>query len=224
MAQRKAPQNIDAEMAVLGAAFLTKDAEDKVCEELRKEMFFLESHGHIFDAIFELHNEGIPLDITTVSDKLEKNKTINNMGGIEYLTEVINSVATASNIDYYINIVREKYVLRSLIDVSTGIITDVYESTDPLNEILDRSDREFSNVIKSRKSGEFVSIGEIIRKVQDNLERLAKNKSDITGLATGFYDLDKLTSGLQPNELIIIAARPALGKTACGLNIATNAA
>lgn len=224
MASRKIPQNIEAEMSVLGSAFLTNNAKDKVCEELTVDMFYLDAHKKIFEAICELYEEGIPLDVTTVTDKLEKKKTLSTIGGVEYLSEVIDSVATASNIEYYINIVREKYTLRNLIDVSTDIVTDAYESEDSLNEIIDRADKNFSNVIKSRKTSEFVKISEVIRKTQENLEKLATNKSDITGLATGFYALDKTTSGLQPNDLIILAARPAMGKTAFGLNIATNVA
>ena len=224
MAIRQIPQNTEAEMAALGSAFLSSSAKDKICEELLEEMFYLDSHKKIFSSIKELYDEGIPLDITTIKEKLSKRKELELVGGIEYLTEVIDSVATASNIEYYINIIKEKHLLRSIIDVSTNIITDAYESKEDINEVIDKADRDFSNVIKNRRTGEFVKISEILRKTQDNLERLAKNKSDITGLATGFYSLDKLTSGLQPHDLIILAARPAMGKTAFGLNIATNVA
>lgn len=224
MAVRQIPQNTEAEMAVLGSVFLSVNAKEKVCEELSDEMFYLDSHKKIFNAIKELFEEGIPIDITTLKEKLAKNKNLDAVGGIEYLSEIIDSVATASNIEHYINIVKEKYLLRSIIDVSTDIITDAYESKEDINEVIDKADRNFSNVIKNRKTGEFVKISEVLRKAQENLERLAKNKSDITGLATGFYSLDKITSGLQPNTLIILAARPAMGKTTLGLNIATNVA
>lgn len=224
MAIRQIPQNTEAEMAVLGSAFLSISAKDKICEELLEEMFYLDSHKKIFGAIKELYEEGIPIDITTLKEKLSKNKNLEAIGGIEYLSEVVDSVATASNIEHYINIVKEKHLLRSIIDVSTNIITNAYESKEDINEVVDKADRDFSNVIKNRKTGEFVKISEILRKAQEDLERLAKNKSDITGLATGFYSLDKITSGLQPNTLIILAARPAMGKTTLGLNIATNIA
>lgn len=224
MAIRQIPQNTEAEMAALGSAFLSPSAKDKICEELSEEMFFLDSHKKIFSSIKELYDEGIPLDITTMKEKLSKRKELEQAGGIEYLSEVIDSVATASNIEHYINIIKEKHLLRSIIDVSTDIITNAYESKEDINEIVDKADRDFSNVIKNRRTGEFVKISEVLRKTQENLERLAKNKSDITGLATGFYSLDKLTSGLQPHDLIILAARPAMGKTAFGLNIATNVA
>ncbi len=224
MAIRQIPQNTEAEMAALGSAFLSTSAKDKICEELLTEMFYLDSHKRIFDAIKDLYDEGIPLDITTIKEKLSKKKELDAAGGIEYLTEIIDSVATASNIEHYINIIKDKYLLRSIIEVSTNIITNAYESKENINEIVDKADKDFSNVIKNRRTGEFVKISEILRKTQDNLERLAKNKSDITGLATGFYGLDKITSGLQPHDLIILAARPAMGKTALGLNIATNVA
>ncbi len=224
MAARQIPQNIEAEMAVLGATLLAVGAKEKVCEELNEEMFYLEAHRHIFAAIKSLYEEGIPVDVTTLTDKLTKNKDLNNIGGVEYLSEVIDSVATASNIEYYMDIVRDKALLRSVIDVSNEIATDAYDSKDSVSEIIDRADKNFSNVIKNRKTGEFLKISEVLRKTQENLERLAKNKSDITGLATNFYSLDKITSGLQPNDLIILAARPAMGKTAFGLNLATNVA
>ena len=143
MASRKVPQNVEAEMAVLGSVFLTDSAKDKVCEELTTHMFYLEAHKKIFEAIYELYEEGTPLDITTMKEKLEKKKNLTLVGGIDYLSEVIDSVATASNIDYYINIVREKAVLRNLIEVSTNIITDAYESADALNDILDKADKKF---------------------------------------------------------------------------------
>lgn len=224
MAIRQIPQNIEAEMAVLGSAFLATSAKDKVCEELISEMFYLDSHKKIFTAIKELYDKGIPLDITTIKEELSNQKALEAVGGLEYLTEVIDSVATASNIEHYINIVKDKYLLRSIINVSTSIITDAYESKEDINEVVDKADKDFSNVIKNRRTGEFVKISEVLRKTQDNLERLAKNKSDITGLATGFYSLDKLTSGFQPHDLIILAARPSMGKTAFGLNLATNVA
>ncbi|HOP65610.1 MAG TPA: replicative DNA helicase [Bacilli bacterium] len=224
MATRQIPQNLEAEMAVLGSAFLAVPAKDKICEELNGDMFYLDKHQKIFAAIKELYEEGIPLDITTLKEKLSKRKTLEASGGMEYLSEIIDSVATASNIEYYINIIKDKYLLRSIINVSTDIITDVYESKEAVNEIVDKADKEFSNVIKNRRTGEFVKISEVLRKTQDNLERLAKNKSDVTGLATGFYSLDKVTSGLQPHDLIILAGRPSMGKTALGLNLATNVA
>lgn len=224
MATRKMPQNNEAEMSVLGVTFLSKTALEKVCEEITEEMFYSDAHQKIFNAIKSLYTENIPLDVTTLTEELDKKKNLNAIGGIEYITEIIDSVATAANVDYYINIVREKATLRSLIDTATEIATDAYDNEDNINSVLDNAERNILNVIKARQTGEFITIGEALRKAQENLERLAKNKSEITGIPTGFYDLDKATSGLHEGEMIIIAARPGMGKTALALNIATNAA
>ena len=224
MAERKMPQNLEAEMNVLGCAFLTSYALDKVCEELTVEMFFNEANKRIFEAIDNLHQNKIPLDSATVKNEIEKKGSINAIGGIEYLSEVIDSVITAANVDYYIEIVREKALRRKLIDVTTNITTDAYNEEEDTNDLIDDAEKKIFSVTKARKASEFKSIGEVIRSTQKELERLAKNKADITGLATGFYDFDKLTSGLHEAELIIIAARPAMGKTAFGVNLAVNAA
>lgn len=224
MAERKLPQNLEAEMNVLGCAFLTGNALDKVCEELDEDMFFSEANRRIFEAIKNLHQNKIPLDSATVKNEIEKKGSINGIGGIEYLSDVIDSVITAANIDYYIDIVREKALRRKLIDVTTGITTNAYNEEEDTNDLIEDAEKKIFSVTKARKAGEFKSIGEVIRNTQAELERLAKNKADITGLPTGFYDLDKLTSGLHETELIIIAARPAMGKTAFGLNLAVNAA
>ncbi len=224
MATRKMPQNLDAEMSVLGASFLSKTALQKVCEELNDEMFYKEENKKIFQAIKKLYLENIALDVTTITDELDKRKALSAVGGIEYITEVIDSVATAANIDYYINIVKEKATLRSLINTATEIITEAYDNEENINVVLDSAERNILSVIKQRQTSEFITIEEALKLAQTNLERLAKNKSEITGIPTGFYDLDKATSGLHAGEMIIIAARPGMGKTAFALNIATNAA
>ncbi len=222
--ERKIPQSIEAEMAVLGATFLTSLALDKVCEDLSSDMFYLKQHQIIFDAIYDLREKNIPLDIKTIVDELEKKKALSTIGGIEYITEIVDSVGVASNLEYYIDIVREKATLRNLINSATEIANSAYENEGSLNDILDDADKKISNVIKNRKTSEFLPISKVISSTQENIERLAKNKSEITGLATNFYRWDEITGGLQDNSLIIIAARPAMGKTALGLNIATNAA
>lgn len=224
MAERKLPQNLEAEMAVLGCSFLTNYALDKVCEELDSDMFISEPNRRIFDAIKSLHQSKIPLDSATVKNEIEKKGSINLIGGIEYLSEVIDSVITAANVDYYIDIVREKALRRKLIDVTNTITSSAYDEEENTNDLIDDAERKIFSVTKARKAGEFKTIGEVMRSTQQELERLAKNKNEITGIPSGFYDLDKLTSGFHPNELIILAARPAMGKTAFGLNLAVNAA
>lgn len=224
MAERKLPQNLEAEMSVLGSCFLSTTALERVCEELTSDMFFLEANKHIFDAIYELHQNKIPLDSTTVKNELEKKVSLNSIGGIEYLSEIIDSVITAANTEYYIEIIREKALRRKLIEVSTSITSSAFDEDSETNEVIDNAEKSIFTVTKARKAGEFKNIAEVIRNTQERIEALAKNKREITGLSTGFYDLDRLTSGLHENELIIIAARPAMGKTAFGLNIAVNAA
>lgn len=224
MAERKLPQNLEAEMNVLGCAFLTKYALEKVCEELNEDMFFSDANKRIFEAISSLHQNKIPLDSATVKNEIEKKGSINAIGGIEYLSEVIDSVITAANVDYYIDIVRDKALRRNLIDVTTNITTNAYNEDSDTNDIIDDAEKRIFSVTKARKASEFKSIGEVIRMTQEELERLAKNTTDITGVPSGFYELDKMTSGFHANELIILAARPAMGKTAFGLNLAVNAA
>ena len=224
MAERKMPQNIEAEMNALGCAFLTNSALDRVCEELTADMFFSEANKRIFTAIKSLHQNKIPLDSATVKNEIEKKGSINGIGGIEYLSEVIDSVISAANVEYYIDIIRDKSLRRKLIDVTTNITTEAYNEEEDTNELVDSAEKRIFSVTKARKAGEFKSISEVIKNTQAELERLAKNDSDITGISSGFYDLDKITSGFHENELIIIAARPAMGKTAFGLNLAINAA
>ena len=224
MDKRNMPFSHEAEQSVLGSAFLSKYALQKICDELTRDDFYLDSHQKIFDVLFELNTENKPVDITIVTDRLEKNKTLASVGNIEYLLEIINSVPSASNVDYYINIVHEKAVLRKLIDVSETIASDSYLENGNVNDILDGAEMKILNVVKTRKSSEFHKIQDVVYKAQENLEKLCNQKGEITGLPTGFYEIDKLTSGLHENELIIIAARPAMGKTAFALNIATNVA
>ena len=224
MAARKMPQNLEAEKSVLAACLLTKSAADKVCEEMIPEMFFSEPNKKIFEAIYTLHESKKPIDMTTLTNELEKNNSLALIGGMDYLIDVIDSIVSTANLEYYINIVQEKYLRRRLIEVSTNIETSAYEEDSDTNEVVDNAEKQIFTVTKERKSGEFRSISEVLRKTQERLEYLAQNGSAITGLPTGFTDIDVMTSGLHENELIIIAARPAMGKTAFALNLAVNAA
>ena len=224
MAERKMPQNLEAEMSILGSCFLSAYALDKVCEEVTNDMFYSEANKKIFEAINELHKNKIPLDSTTLINEVEKRENINSIGGVEYLSEVIDSVITAANIDYYIDIVREKALRRKLIEVSTSITTSAFDEESETNDIIDNAEKNIFSVTKARKAGEFKIISDVMKSTQKRLDELAKNDKEITGISTGFYDFDKLTSGLHENELIIIAARPAMGKTAFAVNLAVNAA
>ena len=224
MQEKILPHNIDAEKSVLGSMFLSKYALQKCVESLTSDLFYLDAHGKIFMVISELAEKGTPIDITTVTAALDEKKLLNSVGGVEYLTEIINMVPTAANVDEYIKIVDEKAILRRLIEEATEIVTSGYNATNGIGEVLDNAEKKILNVVKTRKGSEFKTIQDVLYKTQSDLEQLAQTKGDITGLPTGFYDLDKITSGLHKNELIIIAARPAMGKTAFVLNLATNIA
>ena len=224
MPTRKMPQNLEAEMSVLGVAFLNKSSLAKICEELYPEMFYSEANKKLFEAIKSCYENHIPVDITTIKEELDKKKNLSAVGGIEYISEVIDSVATAANLDYYIKIVKDKAVMRNLIDTATDIITNAYEEDEEVSQLLDESERKILNVVKERQTSDFIHIRDAIAIAQENLERLSENKSELTGVPTGYTKLDKAASGLHPGELIIIAARPGMGKTAFALNIAVNAA
>ena len=221
---RVLPNNLEAEQSVLGACFLSKYALQKAGENLSSESFYNDKNGKIFATMISLMEEHTPIDLTTVTSALKKKNELTEVGGVEYLTEIINFVPTASNIDYYIKTVEEAALLRRLIETATEIATEGYRTDETVNEILDSSEKKILNIVKNRKSSEFRSIKDVLAKTQSDLERLSESKGEITGLATGWYDFDKLTTGLHPNEFIIIAARPAMGKTAFALNLATHVA
>ena len=221
---RKMPQNLEAEMSVLGVAFLDDKLISKIVEEVNEDMFYDDRNKKLFQAIKSLHEQSIAIDVTTVSNELDKTKNFSAIGGIEYLTEVIDSVATAANLDYYINIIKEKAIVRNLINTATDIVTEAYEEEDNVTSLLDTAEKNILDVVRSRQTSEFVPISEALRSAQEQLEYLAQNKSTISGLETGFIDLDKATSGLHEGEMIVIAARPGMGKTAFALNIETHAA
>ncbi|MBQ3475075.1 MAG: replicative DNA helicase [Bacilli bacterium] len=224
MDKRNVPYSEEAEKSVLGSAFLSKSALQKICDSLVEDDFYLDQHKKIFSVLKDLNSEGIPVDVTIVTDRLESAKELSAVGNIEYLLEVADFVPSASNVDYYINIVHDKSVLRRLIEASNEISNASYTASGSVNEVLDAAESKIFNVVQKRKTSEFRDIQDVVFKAQSDLEKLSENKSEITGLATGFYEFDKITSGLHENELIILAARPGMGKTAFALNIATNVA
>ncbi len=223
MANRTLPHDNEAEMSVLGVAFLSKDALEKISDEVTEDLFYNDKNRLIFNAIISLYKANSPVDLTTVKAELDKKKEFTEVGGLTYLMEVIDSVVTTANLAYYIKILKEHAIRRNLINTATDIITNSYNDEN-VTGLLDEAERNILNVVKVRETSEFVPIHEILRRAQERLEELAKNKSDVTGIRTGFYDLDRATAGLHGGELIILAARPGMGKTAFALNIATNAA
>ncbi|MFR5857172.1 MAG: replicative DNA helicase [Bacilli bacterium] len=219
---RKMPQNLEAEMSVLGVAFINNEEVNKIVEEVTTDMFYDERNKFIFNAIKSLHESRTPIDITTIKDELDKDKKLNTVG-LDYIADVIDSVVTSANLDFYIKIIKDYAIRRNLIDTATDIINTTYEDEN-INVLLDSAEKNILNVVRARSVGSFMPIQEVLRNAQAKLEELAKHKQTITGLETGFPDFDKITTGLHGGEMIILAARPGMGKTALALNMATFAA
>ena len=218
------PNNIEAEKALLGSVFWSYGALQKACEEVDKDMFYLDSNSKIFEVILELYKDKKPVDINTLTTELVNKKIINTIGGVEYLNEITDSVATGANIEYYINTVVEKFTLRRMIEVATNIVKVANDPETDVSLAVEQAEKNILNVGKFRRTTEFRKVQDVLTKAQEDLETLAKNKGRITGLTTGLIDLDNLTEGLKPTQLVIIAARPAVGKTAFALNITCAAA
>ena len=218
------PQNLDAEQSVLGAILLDPDSIVPVMEFLVPEDFYRVNHQVIFKAMVELNNDSSPIDIVSVAERLNQNKQLENAGGQFYLLELAEKVPTASNVEYYSKIVSEKSTLRKLIRTSTDIATDAYGETDEVAAVLDRAERSILEVSEKRNRAGFVDITKVLNEAYLSLEERMKNTGEITGIPTGYIDLDRMTSGLHSDELIILAARPSVGKTAFVLNIAKNVA
>ena len=221
MAVKQIPNDIIAEQSVLGSMMLSKTAIEKATEKLFPQSFYLEKHQILFDAIVKLHDKKIPVDFTTLGSELSSENKINDVGGIEYITDLLSVVPSAANIDSYIKIVEDNYLLRTVIDTSADISTLAYEHDGEVSDILDQVENKIVGIIKNRRSSEFRNIQEVLNSFQVSLEKLTENKNKITGIPTGYIDFDNLTSGLHENQLIILAARPAVGKTAFALNIAS---
>ena len=224
MTEKIMPQAIEIEQCVLGAMFLSDQAVKKCVENLTPDVFFLDAHRKIFEVMQNLSEQNIMIDAPLVIAELEKRGILDSVGGTEYLTVILNSVISSSNIDEHIKIVNEKAILRRLIDVSSSIIDNAYDGDNELSDVLENAETKILNVVKTRKGSEFKSIQDVLNRTVEKINRIVDNKGEVTGLSTGFTDLDKLTTGFHPHELIIIAARPAMGKTAFALNLATNIA
>ncbi|MEG0825852.1 MAG: replicative DNA helicase [Bacilli bacterium] len=224
MLEKRIPHDVEAEQSVIGAMFLSKNALQKAVESLDKELFYIDAHIKIFGIISDLCEKKSSVDITTVSSELKKRGLLKQIGGNEYLSELVTSVPTAANIDEYIKIVDENAILRKLIDETTVITSECYQQTKPFSEILENAEKRIFSVVKTQKGTEFRTIQDVLFKTQQQLEKLSQNHNEVTGIATGFYDLDKKTLGMHGGELIILAARPGMGKTSFALNVATNIA
>ncbi|MBO8172148.1 MAG: replicative DNA helicase [Bacillaceae bacterium] len=221
---RTPPQNIEAEQAVLGAVFLEQEALVTATEILQPEDFYRSSHQRIFQVMIELSEKGEPVDLVTVTTELEDRKLLEEVGGVSYLTDLANSVPTAANVEYYAQLVEEKAILRRLIRAATKIVSDGYSQPEDLTLLLSDAERSILEVSQRRSTQTFKAIKDVLMETYEHIEQLSSREEDITGVPTGYIDLDKMTSGFQNSDLIIVAARPSVGKTAFALNIAQNAA
>jgi replicative DNA helicase len=224
LAQRLPPQNLEAEISVLGGVLLDNEALNRVLEVIKEGDFYRESHRKIFSAILDLYERSEPVDLITLSEALKKREALEAVGGVEYLNSLVNSVPTAANISYYAKIVKEKAILRKLINRSTDIISQVYGVSGDVDDFLDQAERSIFEISEDRVRPSFYPLKDIIKASFKTIERLYEKRQLITGVPTGFTKLDELTSGLQPSDLIIFAGRPSMGKTALALDIAAYAA
>ena len=218
------PQNIEAEEAVLGSILLVSDSIISVMEFLTPEDFYRVSHQLIFAAMIELNQNNIDIDAITVSEILRQKNQMENIGGEVTLIELLDKVPTAANVEYYTQIVLEKSTRRKLIKTSTNIVKTAYQEDEPIATVLDTAEKDILSVSEGRNKAGFIPISSVLRTAYESLEERAKNNGEVTGIATGYIGLDRMTSGLHADELIILAARPSVGKTAFVLNIAKNVA
>ncbi|WP_273853880.1 replicative DNA helicase [Guptibacillus spartinae] len=223
-ADRTPPQNIEAEQAVIGAVFLEIDALTTATEVLQPEDFYRAAHQKIFSVMIDLSEKGEPVDLVTVTSELQDLKILEEIGGVSYLSDLANSVPTAANVEYYSKIVEEKSILRRLIRAATDIASDGYAKENEIENLLSEAEKSIMEVSQRKNTGAFISIKDVLVTAYDNIETLQNSTGDITGIPTGFSELDRMTAGFQRNDLIIVAARPSVGKTAFALNIAQNVA
>lgn len=218
------PQNIEAEQAVLGAIFLNTDALADAMEYVEADDFYRRAHQILFQAMVNLNNDGEAIDVLTVQNYLTTNNQLDDVGGVAYIAELATSVPTAANAGYYAKIVEEKSMLRRLISTATNIITQANNGDDDVPSLLDSAEWQIMDVSERRNRSGFREIKDVLNETLSDIDRLSQQSEDITGLPTGYREFDKMTAGLQPDNLIILAARPAVGKTAFALNIAQNVA
>ena len=218
------PQHIEAEQSILGGILIENDAINKVLEILAPEDFYRESHRKIYHALINLTARDEPSDLITLTNELRKIDQLDSVGGASYLTSLIDSVPTAANIEYYAKIVKEKSILRQLIQTSTEIITQSYEDRADVESFLDEAERSIFQISENRVKPSYYPIRDIVKQSFKTIERLYEKKELVTGVPSGFKELDRMTAGFQSADLIIVAGRPSMGKTAFCLNVAQYAA
>ena len=220
---RVPPQDLEAEQSVLGAMMLSSDAIRTVIPICREEDFYREANRKLYKAITSLDDRKEPVDVITLSNELKRMGDFETIGGINTLTTLVDRVPTAANAEYYANIVKEKSAARKLISAATQVVSDAYSDNVPIKELLDSAEHRIFEATELRESKDFASIKDLIGNSYEYVNNLSEQQMHITGVPTGFYDLDDLTAGLQPSEMIVIGARPSMGKTSLALNIAQHA-
>lgn len=218
------PHNIEAEQSVIGSMLLDRSAISRAMEVLQRDSFYREAHALIFQAIERLDERGEAVDLVTLSEELRQNGQLEQVGGITYLTKLAESVPTAANVDYYARIVEEKAVLRRLIQAAATVTEKALDEQDDVEHILDQAEQIFFDIGQNRKFSTYQPLGDILIDTFERIEHAYLNKGGVTGVPSGFHELDQMTTGFHPAEFIIVAARPSQGKTALCLNMACHAA
>ncbi|WP_172254873.1 replicative DNA helicase [Saccharibacillus deserti] len=219
---RVPPQNLEAEQAVLGAVLLQAESLITVMEKITADDFYDKSHQMIFEAMVQLGEESQPIDLVTLTSLLKDRGQLEDLGGVSYLAKLANAVPTAANVEYYAQMIEEKAMLRRLIRTATQIVSEGYTGGEDVGLMLSDAERKILEISNRRSSGGFVAIRDVLMEVFDRVEMLNQNSGNSTGIPSGFVDLDRMTAGFQRNDLIILAARPSVGKTAFALNVAQN--
>ncbi|MFH1640861.1 MAG: replicative DNA helicase [Candidatus Omnitrophota bacterium] len=214
------PQNLEAEMAVLGSMLMDENAISVACESLDKDSFYKAIHKEIFESIADLYNSNKAVDLITLTDELKRKGVLEQIGGVSTLTSLVNSVPTAANITHYVSIVKEKGILRTLINNATRIVSLCFESEGNVDELVDSAERLVFEVSDKKPQGSYLHLKEIIKDSIDTIDKLYQKKAHVTGIPTGFIDFDIKTAGLQVSDLIVVAGRPSMGKSALALGIA----
>ncbi len=222
--KRVLPHSPEAEQSVIGSMLLEKDAIVVASEMISAEDFYQSQYGLMFQTIVELYNEGKPTDLVTVQDRLKAKDVPPEIIGVDFLRDLLNAVPTSANIRYYAEIVYEKALLRKIIKVNEEIANACYLGKEKVETIMEDTEKKIFNLLQRRTSGDYVPIRDVVVNVVNKIEQAAKQKNTVTGISTGFTDLDYRTSGMQPSDLVLLAARPSMGKTAFVLNLAQNMA
>jgi replicative DNA helicase len=221
---RVPPHSIDAEMAVLGAMLLDREAVPKVLAHLDEKSFYKESHKYVFATMVELFNEGEPIDVVTVSNLLEQKKVLEKAGGNFYIAGLVEQLPSTSNVEYYAKIVLEKAILRRLIQISSNLASDAYDSPEGVDDLLERAEREIFALSERKLRQGFQHIDPLLHETFERIEAFHNRQGITTGIPTGYKRIDELTAGFQDSDLIIVAGRPSMGKTAFALSVARNVA